>query len=80
MSAGGYWKTTNHQITVYWPDQGQQRNFNTWGQVGTWISQNEKVLNKKPETGVAQLVMEQFPFVELVECRDFSGRAARMTK
>jgi hypothetical protein len=80
MSAGGYWKTNNHTITAYWPDQGQSRNFSTWGSVGTWVSQNEKVLNKKSETQVCQLVAEQFPSVELVECRDFSGRAARLAK
>lgn len=80
MNAGGHWKTNTHNITVYWPDQGQNRNFNTWGLVGTWISQNEKVLNKQPETKVCQLLAEQFPYLELIECRDFSGRAARWTK
>jgi hypothetical protein len=80
MSAGGWWKTTNHTITAYWPDQGQARNFNTWGLVGTWVAQNEKVLNKKSETQVCQLLAEQFPYLDLVECRDFSGRAARLAK
>lgn len=80
MSAGGWWKTTNHNITVYWPDQGQGKNFNTWGLVGTWIAKNEKVLNKKTEPQVCQLLAEQFPDIELVECRDFAGRAARLTR
>lgn len=80
MTAGGYWKTTNHQITVYWHDQGTTRNFGQWGAVGTWIAKNEKVLNKKSETQVCQLVAEQFADAVIVECRDFAGRAARWAK
>jgi hypothetical protein len=80
MSAGGYWKTHSHQIAVYWPDLGANRNFSYWGAVGSWIGQNEKVLNKKSEIDVCKLLREQFPELELVEAKDFSGRCARVIK
>jgi hypothetical protein len=80
MSAGGYWKGTNFQVTVYWPTLGTSRDFTQWGQVGSWVSKNEKVLNKKHLTELCKLVCEQFPEVNIVESRDFSGRCARWEK
>ena len=80
MNAGGYFKTTNIQVTVYWPTLGSSRDFPYWGSVGSWVAKNEKVLNKKPLTEVCKLVSEQFPEVNIVESKDFSGRCARLAK
>lgn len=80
MNSGGYFKGTNFQVTVYWPTLGSSRDFAYWGGVGSWVGKNEKVLNKKPLTEVCKLVSEQFPDVNIVESKDFSGRCARWSK
>lgn len=80
MEAGTYVKTQQHQITAYWPTQGGTRDFSTAGRIGTWVSSNEKVLNKKSQCELVQLLADQFPELSLVETRDFSGRAARWAK
>lgn len=80
MEAGTSLKTSQHQITVYWPTQGHARDFTLAGKVGTWVAQNEKVLNKKRECELLQLLAEQFPELSSLESRDFSGRCARLGK
>lgn len=80
MTSGGYWKTTNSQITAIWPTLGDSRDFGMWSRVGVWIAQNEKVLNKKPQDVVCKLVSEQFPDLTEVESRDYAGRLARWRK
>jgi hypothetical protein len=80
MTSGGYWKTTNSQITAHWPLQGGSRDFGMWSRIGVWISQNEKVLNKRTQDEVCRLVSEQFPELVEVESRDYSGRLARWRK
>ena len=78
--AGGYYKLDGHQITAYWDTLGEGRDFGYWSQVGTWIGKNNKVLNKKRDHEICQLVAEQFPDVQIVECKDFSGRCARVSR
>jgi hypothetical protein len=51
-----------------------------WSRIGVWISQNEKVLNKRTQDEVCRLVSEQFPELVEVESKDYSGRLARWRK
>lgn len=79
MNAGAYFKGNNFQVTAYWPTSGS-RDFGYWSAVGSWVSKNEKVLNRKALTDICKLVSEQFPEVNIVECKDFAGRCARWEK
>jgi hypothetical protein len=80
MQSGGYVKTTNHQLSYYWAPRGDARDFAYSSAVGKWVSDNEKVLNKKRELEVVKLLSDQFPDLLLIEAKDFSGRAARLQK
>jgi hypothetical protein len=80
MLAGGQSKTSNHTFNFYWPTLGDRRDFGYFGQVGTWVGQNSRVLDKKSVTDCVTLLTEQFPDLALVEARDFAGRAARWSK
>ena len=80
MEAGTHIKTTQHQIAAYWPTQGHARDFSTAGRIGTWVSSNEKVLNKKNQCELVKLLSDQFPELTLLETKDFAGRAARWAK
>jgi hypothetical protein len=80
MQTGGYVRTTNHQLTYYWEPLGDSRDFSYGSQVGAWVAQNEKVLNKKRDLEVCKLLADQFPGLVLIESKDFSGRAARFQR
>lgn len=77
MLAGGTAKTSNHKIIYWWPTEGDRRDFALFGRVGTWVSQNQRVLDKKSSVDCVQLVLEQFPELSAVEVQDFAGRLAR---
>ena len=78
MQAGCNIRTKVHRIDCYWDTLGDSRDFKFSGEVGLWVAQNEKVLDKRRETAVVQLVMEQFPSLKLVTSRDDHGRLARI--
>lgn len=78
MEAGTNVRTFVHRIDCYWDTLGDSRDFKFASQVGMWVSQNEKVLDKKRETEVVQLLKEQFPTLTLVSSRDDHGRLARI--
>jgi hypothetical protein len=78
MEAGTNVRTFVHRIDCYWETLGDARDFKFSSQVGMWVSQNEKVLDKKRETEVVQLLKEQFPTLTLVSSRDDHGRLARI--
>jgi len=80
MLAGGETKTMNHRLSCYWPTEGERRDFAMYGRVGTWVSQNAKVLDKRAVTECVRLVAEQFPELTLVDARDHQGRLARWAK
>jgi hypothetical protein len=80
MEAGTHVKTTQHQIAAYWPTLGGSRDFAMAGKIGTWVSSNEKVLNKKSQCELVKLLSDQFPELTLLETKDFAGRAARWAK
>lgn len=80
MRSGGYWKTSNCNITALWLTEGGSRDFGVWSRVGVWIAKNERALNKKPHDEVCKLVSEQFPELVEIEARDYSGRLARWAK
>jgi len=80
MLAGNECKTTSHRFFCYWPTEGDRRDFSVYGRVGTWVSQNAKVLDKKSVCDCVRLLAEQFPELALVEARDHHGRLARWTK
>jgi hypothetical protein len=44
------------------------------------VSQNQKVLDKKPVAECVRLVAEQFPELTCVDGRDHQGRLARWAK
>lgn len=80
MLAGGETKTMNHRLSCYWPTEGERRDFAMYGRVGTWVSQNAKVLDKRAVSECVRLVAEQFPELTLVDARDHQGRLARWAK
>lgn len=80
MLSGGDTKTMNHKFSCYWPTEGERRDFAMYGRLGTWVSQNQKVLDKKPVTECVRLMAEQFPELTHVDGRDHQGRLARWVK
>jgi hypothetical protein len=78
MQAGCNVRTMVHRIDCYWDTLGDARDFKYAGEIGLWVARNEKVLDKRRETEVVQLVQEQFPTLKLVTSRDDHGRLARI--
>jgi hypothetical protein len=78
MQAGCNVRTMVHRIDCYWDTLGDARDFKFSGEIGLWVARNEKVLDKRRETEVVQLVQEQFPALKLVTSRDDHGRLARV--
>jgi len=78
MNSSGHWKTTTYNIFVYWPTLGDARDFAFWNVAGTWIAKNEKALNRMAGAKVCAHILEQFPTLQEIECRDFSGRGAKL--
>jgi hypothetical protein len=77
MLAGSAAKTNNYKISFFWPTEGDKRDFGFAGEVGRWIGQNSKVLDKKMPCAVIQLVAEQFPFLKEIDAIHFNGPLAR---
>jgi len=78
MQAGCNVRTMVHRIDCYWDTLGDARDFKFSGEVGLWVAKNEKVLDKRRETEVVQLIHEQFHALKLVTSRDDHGRLARI--
>lgn len=78
MESGTHVRTFVHRIDCYWPTLGDSRDFKFASQVGMWVGQNEKVLDKRRETEVVQLLRDQFPTLSLILSRDDHGRLARI--
>lgn len=77
MLAGHAAKTSNYKISFFWPTEGDKRDFAFASQVGRWIGQNAKVLDKKMPADVLKLVAEQFPFLMEIDGIHFNGPLAR---
>lgn len=80
MLAGGKGKTNNFNVTYYWPTEGDHRDFAVHGKVGTWLSQNARVLDKKSATQCARLLADEFPQLASVDVADHHGRLARFSR
>lgn len=80
MLAGGKGKTNNYNVIFWWPTEGDRRDFAMHGRVGTWLSQNGKVLDKKGAPECCRLVAEEFPELASVEVADHQNRMARFTR
>jgi hypothetical protein len=77
MLAGGSSKTNNHQFSYYWPTLGDRRDFAMYGKVGTWVGKNARTLDRKSCVDCLKIVMDEFPELDSLEIKDFSGRCAR---
>lgn len=77
MKSGDSTKTTSYRIDYWWPTQGNH-DMKLGGQVGTWIAQNSKALDKKRAHEVAKLLHEQFPFLTNIEARHVQLQHARI--
>lgn len=77
MEAGCNVRTMVHRIDCYWETLGDARDFKMSSEIGLWVGKNEKVLDKKRETDVVQLLHEQFPGLRFIASRDDHGRLAR---
>lgn len=75
--AGDRIKTTNYTFVCWWPSEGTNRDYMLGGQVGTWIGQNEKVLNKQRADKAVKLLVEQFPWLHSAEAQHVQLQWAR---
>ena len=78
MEAGTNVRTFVHRIDCYWNTLGDSKDFKLASDIGLWIAQNEKVLDKHRQTEVVQMIKDQFPTLTLVTSRDDHGRLARI--
>lgn len=76
--AGDKIKTFSYTLLVWWESEGTNRDSMLGGQVGTWIAQNEKVLNKRRANEVVKLLAEQFPFLKEIEAQHVQLQWARV--
>lgn len=77
--AGDKIRTTSYTFEIWWPSEGTTRDVMLGGQVGTWIGQNEKVLNKSRADKVVKLIAEQFPWLRQVDAQHVQLQWARYT-
>lgn len=78
MQAGDKIKTMNYTLTFWWDSEGENRDLKLGGAVGTWIAQNQKVLDKKRSGEVVKLLHEQFPYLQAVEAQHVQLQWARL--
>lgn len=78
MQSGDHVKTSNYTIEFWWESGGDGFDMRQYGKVGSWIGQNQKVLDKKPATEVVKLVREQFPELAGITAKHIQLRWARV--
>lgn len=76
MLMGDRTNTVNFVITYWWDHAGSQ-DLRLGNAVGSWIGQNQKVLDKKRSDDALKLIVEQFPYLKEVECRHAQLQSAR---
>lgn len=77
MLTGYLQKTQNYTVSVYWPTEGDKRDFSFQHEIGSWLVKNAKVLDKKTGPEAIRIIRDQFPGLHLIELRDFANRLAR---
>lgn len=77
MKIGDSVKTNVFRIEYWWPTEGT-RDMKFGSQVGTWIAQNSKALDKKRSHEVAKLLHEQFPYLTNIDVRHSQLQHARI--
>ncbi len=77
---GGTVKTTVHQIEYFWLAGSAHVDNRTWADVGVWVSKNERALNRRSQSEVAQEVVAQFPSLDEVVVRDYGGKSCKWRK
>ena len=75
--AGEKIKTSVYTFITWWPSEGANRDGVLSGQIATWISQNEKVLNKQRSDGAVKLLAEQFPWLKEIDAQHIQLQWAR---
>jgi hypothetical protein len=78
MQAGDRVKTMNYSLEYWWPSEGENRDRKLGNDVGAWVAQNQKVLDKKRATSVVQLIQEQFPYLTAIDARHVQLQWARV--
>lgn len=78
MLAGDRVKTMNYSLEYWWPSEGDARDMKLGGAIGSWVAQNQKVLDKRRATEVVQLVKEQFPYLQSIDARHVQLQWARL--
>jgi hypothetical protein len=78
MKSGDAVKTSNYTIEFWWESGGAGFDLRQYGKVGTWISQNGRVLDKKTATEVVKLVREQFPELTDITAKHVQLRWAKV--
>lgn len=78
MLTGDHVKTSNYTIEFWWPSGDTGFDMRQFGKVGTWIAQNQRVLDKKPATDVVKLIREQFPELTDITAKHVQLRWARL--
>jgi hypothetical protein len=80
MLIGNSAKTNNFKFIFFWPSLGENRDFAFASQVGTWVGQNAKVLDKRRPSEALSLLAEQFQDLQELDAISFNGPLARMRK
>jgi hypothetical protein len=77
MTAGCEVKLTNRIIRAFWAGGDEHRDFRYGCDVGKWLGENQRKLNKTALDKCCKLIMEEFPYVTEVEVRDYAGRISK---
>jgi len=77
MTTGCEVKLTNRIIRTLWPTDGEHVDFKRGCDVGRWLGENQKVLNKSPLEKCCRLIAEEFPYLTEIEVKDYTGRIVR---
>lgn len=80
LMAGGTARTHNYRIAFYWLTEGDTRDFRMFTDIGKWVSQNGKVLDKKTAVECARLVADEFPDMASIDVSHANGPMARWVK
>lgn len=80
MLTGDRSKTVNYTLDYWWETENPNRDRTLGNQVGTWIGQNARVLDKKRSDEVVKLIVEQFPYLQEVEARHSQLQCAKWKK
>jgi hypothetical protein len=77
MKAGCELKLTNRMIRAFWESDGEHRDFKYGCDVGKWLGDNQRTLNKTPLDRCCKLIAEEFPYLTEVEVKDYTGMVYR---